>query len=432
MTYKHLTASLSISGKSPKEGYVELFQETLTQQFYNSSDWWTVQEETFHGSKTYTNIDVRISHLINAETGLKMGDDWKTVLFKEIDHAIEVGKQYVFDENTWLTINTEKIKNLTGTCTIRRCNNTLRWVEESTGIYYEEPCCIEYMVKEPRDYATGGSPFITPGGFLHITLQFNERTNKIKQNQRFMFGNPQHWTCYKVIGTGINDFRNETTHDNGSAKLLILDLVANFVNDELDDIVNGIADTKTNLYQISLNIPSASGKVGDTVQLVANVLYNGNTTDRTLVWETSDSKIATVDANGLVTLKKIGTCIITAGIENNSANATCVIVVNTSPVSVEEVRISPDKNYVLEGSTDTFAVYLFTNNVQEADVFNITCNGNGIPQKHYVFQQIDGNHFSIKNNLRFLTTALTITCVSGTNTKTIDINLRGGWLNDHT
>lgn len=432
MAYKHLTSSLLITGKSPKEDYIDLFQETLNQQFYNSSDWWTVQEETSQGSKTYTNIDVRISHLINAETGLKMGDDWKTVLFKEIDHAIEVGKQYIFDENTWLTINTEKIKNLTGTCTIRRCNNTLRWVEESTGIYYEEPCCIEYMVKEPRDYATGGSPFITPGGFLHITLQFNERTNKIKQNQRFMFGNPQHWTCYKVIGTGINDFRNETTYDNGSAKLLILDLVANFVNDELDDIVNGIADTKTNLYQISLNIPSASGKVGDTVQLVANVLYNGNTTDRTLVWETSDSKVATVDANGLVTLKKIGTCIITAGIENNSANATCAIVVNTSPVSVEEVRISPDKNYVLEGSTDTFAVYLFTNNVQETDVFNITCDGNGIPQKHYVFQQIDGNHFSIKNNLRFLTTALTITCVSGTNTKTIDINLRGGWLNDHT
>lgn len=432
MAYKHLTSSLLITGKSPKEDYIDLFQETLNQQFYNSSDWWTVQEETSQGSKTYTNIDVRISHLINAETGLKMGDDWKTVLFKEIDHAIEVGKQYIFDENTWLTINTEKIKNLTGTCTIRRCNNTLRWVEESTGIYYEEPCCIEYMVKEPRDYATGGSPFITPGGFLHITLQFNERTNKIKQNQRFMFGNPQHWTCYKVIGTGINDFRNETTYDNGSAKLIILDLVANFVNDELDDIVNGIADTKTNLYQISLNIPSASGKVGDTVQLVANVLYNGNTTDRTLVWETSDSKVATVDANGLVTLKKIGTCIITAGIENNSANATCAIVVNTSPVSVEEVRISPDKNYVLEGSTDTFAVYLFTNNVQETDVFNITCDGNGIPQKHYVFQQIDGNHFSIKNNLRFLTTALTITCVSGTNTKTIDINLRGGWLNDHT
>ena len=67
----------------------------------------------------------------------------------------------MFDGSTWLTVNAEVTKNLTGTSTIRRCNNSLRWIDESTGSYYEEPC-IEYLVKEPRDYATQGSPFMTP------------------------------------------------------------------------------------------------------------------------------------------------------------------------------------------------------------------------------------------------------------------------------
>jgi hypothetical protein len=180
--YKYIPSANSLSkgsAGSPKDQYIDLFQKTLEDQFYNSSDWWNIQEETALGSDVYENVDVRITHVINAETGLKLGDDWKTILFKSIDHPIELGKHYIFDNSTWLTVNTELYKNLTGTCTVRRCNNTLRWIEESTGVYYEEPCCIEYMVKEPRDYATAGSPFITPGGFLHIEMQFNTRSNLI-------------------------------------------------------------------------------------------------------------------------------------------------------------------------------------------------------------------------------------------------------------
>ena len=68
-----------------------------------------------------------------------------------------------------------------------------------------------------------------------------------------------HWTGYKVIGTGINDFRNTSTYNWGDARILTLDLIADFVNDELDDIVNGIADVNTNLYTISITEDSFSG-----------------------------------------------------------------------------------------------------------------------------------------------------------------------------
>lgn len=432
--YKYIPASLAViakKGKNPKNQYIELFQQTLKNGFYNSSDWWTVEEETAIGSREYNEVDVRINHVINAETGLKLGDDWKTVLFKDIDHSIELGRLYAFDNNTWLTINTELIKNLTGTCTIRRCNNTLRWIGESTGAYYEEPCCIEYLVKEPRDYATAGSPFMTPGGFLHVEMQFNERTNKIKQNQRFLFGNPNHWFCYKVVGTGLNDFRNNETYNNETAKILAVDLIANFVNNELDDIVNGIADVNTNVYTVVMNRAFAEGAPNADTQLYASVTYNGDSVTRSMVWGTSNPKIATVDTSGLVTLISVGSCTITANILDNPASDSCVVTVTETPSDNVDIIITPDSNYVLEGDSKAYTVYLYKNDVVQADAFTITCNKNAVPTTSYTFVQVDGNHFTISNLLRDVRSYLTVQCSSGAYIKDYDILLRGAWQNDN-
>jgi hypothetical protein len=436
--YRFIPASMSIipkAGTNPKNVYTELFQETLNEQFYNASNWWTIYEETSVGSQSYEEIDVRISHVINSETGLKLGDDWKTLLFQDVNHPISLGKQYIFDNNVWLTINTEIIKNLTGTCTIRRCNNTLRWIDEPTGAYYEEPCIIEYMVKEPRNYFTQGSPFSTPGGFLHIEMQFNERSNLINENQRFLFGNPKHWVCYKVIGTGINDFRNQTTYDNESAKILTLDLIADFINEELDDIDAGVADVHTNLYTITLNIDQAEGAPTDTIQLIPSVTYNGRTVSRSMAWESSDSEVATVNTSGLVTLITTGSSIITASINTSSSaiehfytSASALITVSASPTVNSTIIVFPDINYILEGSSRTYSVYLYENDVQQPDTFIFSCSGSNVPPTSYTFQQIDGNNFKVTNILRDNLSYLPIECsLSGSVVRTYNIYLKGAW-----
>lgn len=429
-TYRYIPAAMSVkpkAGTTPKDTYVDLFQETLKEQFYNSSDWWSIEEENVLGTKIFTPVDVRMAHVINAETGLKLGDDWKTLLFKEIDHAIDLGKMYRFDNSVWITVNTEKIKNLTGTCTIRRCNNTLRWIDEPTGAYYEEPCAIEYLVKEPRDYFTQGSPFTTPGGFLHIEMQFNEISNKITENQRFLFGNPNHWTCYKVIGTGLNDFRNAETFDKNSAKILTVDLIANFVNKELDDIVNGIADVYTNVYTLTLNKTHVEGSISGTSQLIPFVTYNENSVTREIVWTSSSSAIASVNTNGLVTFNATGSCVITANIKSNPTSASCTIVVSASPLANVDVIFNPDTNYVLEGATKTYSVYLYSNDVPLANTFAISCNPNGVPITSFSFNQTDGNHFTLKNIKKDVLSHLTIQCTSGSYSESKDIFLRGAW-----
>jgi hypothetical protein len=428
--YKHIPASvksLGTKGVNPKNQYVELFQQTLDEQFYNASNWWTIQEETSVGSKEYVDIDVRIAHVINAETGLKLGEDWKTLLFKDVDHPIELGKQYIFDNSTWITVNAEVVKNLTGTCTIRRCNNSLRWIDEETGVFYEEACCIEYLVKEPRNYATAGSPFMTPGGFLHIVAQLNDNSNKINENQRFLFGNVGHWTCYKVIGTGINDFKNTETYNNESAKVLNLDLTADYVNDQLDDVINGIADVNTNVYTLSLNRDFAEGSPLDTIQLFPTITYNGKTVSRDVEWSTSNTKIATVDSTGLVTLKSLGECSITGTLNGNTVSDSCVITVTATPQPNYDILLSPDTNYVLEGSLKEFSVYLYENNIELGASFTITCSPNQVPSANYTFAQTGGNTFTILNRIRDLSSFLTINCVSGSYSKSFNIYLKGGW-----
>ena len=430
-TYKFLPASMNAGakrGSAPKNTYIELFQETLNEQFYNTSDWWLIEEETSIGSNVYVDTDVRINHVINAETGLKLGDDWKTILFKDLNHPLELGRYYTFDSNTWIVINTEILKNIAATCTVRRCNNTLRWVDESTGYYYNEPCAIEYEVKEPRDYITQGSPFPTPGGYLHIYTQLNDRTNKINENQRFLFGNEGHWTCYKVVGTGINDFRNVNTFDNDSAHVLTLELTANFVNEETDDIVNGIADVYTNVYTVIMSTGSIVGVSGSSYQLTAGVLYNGDNVIRNMEWSSSNTRIASVSGSGLVTFNSSGSCTITATVEGNPAYADCLVVVDVIPTDNLEIQITPNTNYVLEGSSRSYAVYLYKNNIQQADAFTMACSGSDVPSTSYTFLQTDGNHFTLSNILRSVNSYLTIQCTTGSlSPKSFNVYLRGAW-----
>ena len=83
--------------------------------------------------------------------------------------------------------------------------------------------------------------------------------------------------------------------------------------------------------KIQLNKTSCTAKVGDTVALSATVTpsqYNS------VVWRSSDTSIATVNDNGVVTMKAMGTVYIRAFVSGYSnAVAVCTITVNKQPVT---------------------------------------------------------------------------------------------------
>jgi len=109
--YQYLKASLPITNVTPKNSYINDFQQNLYAEFADASDVWDIEEEPILGSETYQPTTVRINHVIDSDTGEKRGDDFKKILFKELDHPSQPGRQYRFNDNIWLTYNTEAIKS---------------------------------------------------------------------------------------------------------------------------------------------------------------------------------------------------------------------------------------------------------------------------------------------------------------------------------
>lgn len=428
MAYPFMSAGSLINNKTPKQDYISLVQETLNEQFYNASDWYTIQEETSVGSGQYQNVDVRVNNVINPTTADNIEDDFKKLIFPDLDHSVNLGRLYLFDDNYWITTNVDKIKTLAQTVIVRRCNNVLRWIDEQTGALYEEPCSISYLIKENRDYSTAGSAIVVPSGMVDCFFQINARTNKIKPNQRFLFGNPNNWTSYRVEGGGINNFNNQKTLDNNSATLGRYSLAVDFTNEQTDNLTLGIANAYTNVYEITLNQSTGSGNTSQTIQLEAVVTVNGETVDRNLTWTSSNTSVATVNSSGLVTILSTGNSTITCSLENNSTvSDTCVITGTGSPVDNYQVIFSPDSNYVLEGAEKTWTAYLYKNNVQQVDTFTFSLDSNTVPASNYTYTVLGGNSFKIKNIKRFLTDSLEITATSGSYNKKITISLRGAW-----
>ena len=83
---------------------------------------------------------------------------------------------------------------------------------------------------------------------------------------------------------------------------------------------------------ITLNKSVAVMAKGETLQLIASVLPD-NTTNKSVMWNSSDNSIATVNSNGLVTAKSIGTATITATTTDGSnLSASCSITVSNNSI----------------------------------------------------------------------------------------------------
>ena len=86
---------------------------------------------------------------------------------------------------------------------------------------------------------------------------------------------------------------------------------------------------------VSLNITSKALAVGESFALQEKVTPN-NATMKTVSWSSSDETVATVDADGVVTALKIGTCKITVATDDGNKTASCVVTVSGT-VGIEQI-----------------------------------------------------------------------------------------------
>ena len=115
---------------------------------------------------------------------------------------------------------------------------------------------------------------------------------------------------------------------------------------------------------VSLDKTSLELTEGGTDTLTATITPN-NATNKNVTWESSNTSVATVDANGLVTAVSAGTATITVTADGKSA--TCTVTVTAATVPVTGVTMNKTSTSLYVGDTETL-----TATVQPSDATNKT------------------------------------------------------------
>ena len=155
-------------------------------------------------------------------------------------------------------------------------------------------------------------------------------------------GDQSYWNSYATKPPSYSDYSKEKVEEfnevikngwriaeNGEYSLYykngegVLADYEGIVTFNIDKIGSDASDIEAK--SVKLNKKKATLKKGASITLKATVKPT-DTTDKTLSWTSSNSKVATVDGNGKVTAKKKGTCVITAT-TSNGKKAKCKITV---------------------------------------------------------------------------------------------------------
>jgi len=432
MGYKYMPISSSIA-PNPQATFIDDFNANVNDMFNVASDAWIIQEESTRGTGICDqDVNVRITKAATNLIGNQLGDDFKQLLFNG-PHDVTRGSYFSFDSNIWVCVNTNNIKSISSTCTIRRCNNVLRWMDDSGGLQ-EWYCAIDYEIARAKDNISSSAGLVLLEGLIHVYLQLNDTTATLEANRRFLFGNPTNWVAYRITGGGVNSYQNLQTTDNTSYGLLTLIMNATEKDAQNDDFTNGIANANKYTYTITVSPSSFSGVKNATITLVPTVTLNGEVVSRNVIWSSDTPSKVSVDATtGLVTLLATGTAKIRCTLENNSTvyRDTTITVAGTAPADTFSIEIDPTDNSILVGDTETYTVNLYKNGTVTADTFTFAVDATSTaPVNCYDFTTIDGNNFSIENITMSIgkpVVILATSATSPTHTQLFTINLKGAY-----
>ncbi|HHX62456.1 MAG TPA: hypothetical protein GX707_17360 [Epulopiscium sp.] len=300
--------------------------------------------------------------------------------FIRADFEIRTGDLIEYQNNTWIVISEVHRSRLCYKARIRRSNYRVK-------IIVDEVLCEWDTIIEGMSFGMEQGKFMNfEDGKIEVTVPANAISNNINADMRFI----KMGRAWKVVGV-----------DKSKVGLNILHCEKDmFVTD--DDKNNEIANkNKLAVWEIQANEENRQVAIDKDFAFTATIKKNGReVTDQTVVWESSDVTIATVQ-NGIVDGIALGNVVISVFIQDKPT-------VRTS-VNVEVIESFPDiitfkmwcsytddsdksyEDFAIFFGAKYYGVEKYVNGVlvEENDIYTFTLDPNGIPSKKYVFSIID-------------------------------------------
>lgn len=337
--------------QTPNDYFRDQQQAAIDQQWDCTSAKYTIKQQSDFGSDVYNDIEVWIDYVVGlGSRGTTNGDDFRQLIFRDINYQVKRGLYYQFDGNYWIVYFSDEYSSLSKDAGVRRCNNVMRIVDPENGSIFSIPCVIDYDMTSPSQQVS--SYVITPNNHATVMVQGNADTLRLfKLNTRYILGGRP----FKLLA-----YQNALIDESiaSTPTLLYLDLYL----DELhanDDIANQLADNGE--YQYAIEIDSANMELtnGATGILTASITLNGEEVNREVVWSSNDSNIVTIDNQG--NYQVVGTegqsCIITATLQGNTSVTASIQIAIVGTESLQaKIIIEPTFSKIRQYETVEFVV----------------------------------------------------------------------------
>lgn len=337
--------------QTPNNYFRDQQQAAIDQNWDCTSAKYTIKQQADFGSNTYNDIEVWIDYVVGlGSRGTTNGDDFRQLIFRDINYQVKRGLYYQFDGNTWIVYFSDEYSSLSKDAGVRRCNNVMRIIDPENGSIFSIPCVVDYDMTSPSQQVS--SYIITPNNHATIMVQGNADTLRLfKLNTRYILGGRP----FKLLA-----YQNALIDESiaPTPTLLYLDLYL----DELhanDDIANQLADNGD--YQYAIEIDSADMELtnGAAGSLTASISLNGEEVNREVVWSSNDSNIVTIDSQG--NYQVVGTegqsCTITATLQGNSSVTASIKISVVGTESLQaKIIIEPTFSKIRQYETVDFAV----------------------------------------------------------------------------
>ena len=427
MALKYYNAAAKIRQPNPKASYYADYAAMMDLGFENAPNvvYDEIEYEATYGEEDFVTIPrVRVDTILNYNTGIILGDDYKTFIFApEFEVQPYYGMKFRWQGSYWLVINTNSYASLPVSAEVRRCNNVLRFFNEKGERVYE-PCIMDYTLRFANNEDT--MTIAIGNGEQKVWCQRNSRTQLIQPNERFLFGTPEQRVAFRLYAGGVKNYLNGVTMDDSSPTITEFYVDHYEINPLFDDLENGFANAYLNEVTIALNDVEPKMNIGDK-DIVSAIVKRGNTIldNVNIEWLSSDNDVVSV-SDGVITANSLGDAVITATISDTNISTTVqVSVVEEEVDDIYELLVSPDKDYVLQGVSETFVVDLYKNGVKQPDVVTFADLSTGIPVGKYTITSDVQNTFTLTNKGMYMGAPVIVRCVSGSHELTLYIKLRG-------